>query len=110
MKSVAMGIVLIFFGCFILYAKSKHIPDFLSKFGDRLRTKPTVTRIAAYFLFLLAVVVLGNSYGFWTGLLIFLMVLMFTLMLTLILLPLNKKYAYFIAALSIIAILTEYLT
>ncbi|MEO0573066.1 MAG: hypothetical protein AAF039_15265 [Bacteroidota bacterium] len=104
-----MGIVFVFLGCFLLYAKSKHIPDFLSRFGDNVRTKPMVTRILAYFLFLLAIVVLGNSYGFWTGFVIFLMVLMFALLLTMVLLPLNKKYAYLLTALSIIAILTEYL-
>lgn len=103
-----MGIMLVLLGSFLLYAKSKYIPAFLGRIGEFTKTRPTITRIGSYVLFFLAIVLLTKSYGFWTGLVIFSITLMFALTLIMVLLPLNKKYAYLLFGISVIALLTEY--
>jgi len=103
-----MGIVLIFIGSFLLYAKSKHFPDFLSGLGSKLKARHSVNRFIAYFLFVISLVLLGYEFGFWTGLVIFIITVMFALTLTITLLPLNKRYAYLLTALSLFVLLIEY--
>ena len=103
-----MGILLVFLGSFLLYIKSKHIPAFLGRIGEMASAKPAITRGGGYLLFFIAMILLTKSYGFWTGLVIFMITLMFALTLIIVLLPLNKKYAYLLFGLSVVAILTEY--
>ena len=95
-----MGIVLTFFGSFLLYAKSRHFPGHLRGIGDRFKNKVLLARLLAYVLFVIAIALLVLQLGFFTGLLVFFITLMFALSLTILLLPLHKKYAYVLAALS----------
>ncbi|MEE1963948.1 hypothetical protein V1387_14740 [Allomuricauda taeanensis] len=102
-----MGIVLVLLGCFLLYAKSRHFPVFLTGIGEKAKKDPGRTRILAYTSFALAIVFLGHQYGFFTGFVIFLTTLMFGLCITVMFLPLHNKYAYILMGLCIIVILIE---
>lgn len=102
-----MSIVLVFFGCLLLYAKSKHFPDHYSNIALKLKGQENRLRIGAYLLFLLANVALIYQYGWATGLTVFLIVLMFGLSITIMLLPLHKKYAYLLLGLSLLSIIAE---
>lgn len=102
-----MGTILTFLGCFLLYAKSKHFPDHFSRIALRLKGKENQLRVAAYFLFVLANVVFIYQFGWATGLTVFLLVVMFGLSITVMLLPLNKKYAYLLLGLSLLSIIIE---
>lgn len=102
-----MGIVLVLLGCFLLYAKSRHLPIFLQRIGDRAKQDSIRTRILAYIIFAMSLAVLGYQYGFFTGFIIFLTTLMLSLCLIVMLLPLHNKYAYILTALSIIIIVIE---
>lgn len=102
-----MGTVLILLGCFLLYAKSKHFPEHFSQIALKLRGKENQLRIAAYFLFVLANVIFVYQFGWATGLTIFLFVVMFGLSITVMFLPLNKKYAYLLLGLSLVSIIVE---
>ncbi len=103
-----MGILLVLLGSFLLYVKSKHVPVFLGWIGEIAKAKPAITRWGGYLFFFVAIILLTKSYGFWTGLVIFMITLMFALTLIIILLPLNKKYAYLLFGMSVAALLTEY--
>ncbi|WP_375586872.1 DUF3325 family protein [Flagellimonas aurea] len=102
-----MGIVLVLLGCFMLYAKSRHFPMFLSNMGKKAKENPVGTRWLAYAIFALSLALLGYQYGFFTGFVIFLTTLMFGLCITVMLLPLQNKYAYILAGLCIVVILIE---
>ena len=103
-----MGILLVFLGSFLLYVKSKYVPAFLGRISEMAKAKPAITRWGGYLLFFIAMILLNKSYGFWTGLVIFIITLMFALTLIIVLLPLNKKYAYLLFGMSVAALLTEY--
>lgn len=102
-----MGILLIFLGCFLLYAKSKYVPKDLANIEKWTRANPLGTRLIVYALFVTSIIVLCLQNGLATGLVIFLFALMFGLCITIILIPLNKKYAYWIAGLSVLFIIIE---
>ncbi|BFP40766.1 hypothetical protein FGF1_16110 [Flavobacteriaceae bacterium GF1] len=102
-----MGIILVFLGCSLLYAKSKHFPDYFANFKRRARENPKSLRLISYGMFLLSMVVLCLQNGVATGLVIFLITLMFGLSLTIMFLPLNKKYAYLMVGLSLLSIIVE---
>ncbi|MEM9649889.1 MAG: hypothetical protein AAF969_15530 [Bacteroidota bacterium] len=104
---MVVGIVLIFVGCFILYAKSKHFPKHLRKIGGIAKVRPNQQRWIAYGLFAIATAILALQYGFFTGLVIFMITVMFALCLTISLLPLNHRYAYILAGLSVLIITIE---
>ena len=93
-----MGIVLIFLGCFLLYAKSKHFPKRLQHLGSRLRKNA---------LFLGAYLILGSQFGWATGFVVFLITITLGLVLNIMLLPLNQKYAYVLAGLSLLVIIID---
>ncbi|WP_367279573.1 DUF3325 family protein [Ulvibacterium sp.] len=100
-----MGIILIFLGCFLLYAKSKHVPRYFSRIEAWAKQQPKKTRLLAYGLFALSVVIFCWQNGIATGLVAFLVALMFGLCLTIIFLPLHKKYAYLLVGLSLVLII-----
>ncbi|MEM9361859.1 MAG: DUF3325 family protein [Bacteroidota bacterium] len=102
-----MGIVLIFLGCFLLYAKSKHFPKRFETIGDKMRHKPVLTRWIGYLLFLVSASIFVYQFGLGTGLIAFFITVLLGLCLTIILLPLNKKYVYVLGALSVIVIVIE---
>ncbi|MEM6893489.1 MAG: DUF3325 family protein [Bacteroidota bacterium] len=102
-----MGIVLIFLGCFLLYAKSKHFPKRLQHLGNRLRKNTVQTRLVGYLLFVGAYLLLGSQLGWATGFVVFLITLILGLVLNIILLPLHQKYAYILAGLSLLVIIID---
>ena len=102
-----MGIVLIFFGCFLLYAKSKHFPKRLQHLGSRLRKNTVQTRLVGYALFLGAYLILVSQFGWATGFVVFLITITLGLVLNIMLLPLNQKYAYVLAGLSLLVIIID---
>ena len=102
-----MSIVLIFLGCFLLYAKSKHFPVHFLNVVAKFSMHKIALRSIAYLLFFFATILLMIQYGPATGLVIFLIALMFGLCLTIMFLPLNKKYAYLLVGLSLVCIIIE---
>ncbi|MEM9000203.1 MAG: hypothetical protein AAGB24_08050 [Bacteroidota bacterium] len=102
-----MAIVLIFLGCFLLYSKSKHFPKQFAALAYRLQGKETVVRIASYGFFILSMASLIHQFGLASGLIIFLIVLMFGLCLIVMFLPLHKKYAYLLVGLGLLSIVIE---
>lgn len=102
-----MGILLIVLGCLLLYSRSKYFPAALEKIFGSFRGKPGVLRIVAYLFFVASAIILMVGYGPATGLLIFLITLMFALCLIIMFLPLNKKYAYLLVGLSLLFIIIE---
>lgn len=102
-----MAIVLIFLGCFLLYAKSKHLPVFLEAIGNKAKKRPKITRLVAYMAFVLALLVLAYRYGFFTGSIIFFTALMLGLCLVVMLLPLHNRYAYLLIVIALIIIVIE---
>jgi len=102
-----MGILLIFLGCFLLYTKSKYVPKYFSNLEKWAKARPIGTRLIAYGLFITSIIVLCLQNGLATGLVIFLIALIFGLCITIILIPLNKKYAYWMAGLSVLFIIIE---
>ena len=102
-----MGIILALLGCVLLYSKSKYSPVFISRFRKKVSLKNTHIRLLAYTLFFISIVLLTNQLGFWTGLVTFLIVLMFGLSLTIVIVPLNKRVAYILCGLSILMVIIE---
>ena len=102
-----MSIVAIFFACFLLFGRSKYFPKYLGSISKQLKKNDLITRITAYLSFFCSIVLLGNQFGWATGMIIFVMMLMFAYGLIVILLPLNKSYAYIIAGLCILSVLLE---
>lgn len=102
-----MAIIIILVACFLLYAKSKHFPPQFKKVGEIAQTNPKRQRWTAYSLLVLAAVLLGFQYGLFTGLVILLLSVIFGLSLTIMLLPLNQRYVYALAILSVIVITLE---
>lgn len=102
-----MGIILVFLGCFLLYAKSRHFPNYYPNLKKRAAGNPKVLRWISYGMFLLSVTIFCLQNGVATGLVIFLITLMFGLCLTIMFLPLNKKYAYVMVGLSLLSIIIE---
>ncbi|MEM8507678.1 MAG: hypothetical protein AAF717_07605 [Bacteroidota bacterium] len=102
-----MSIVLIFLSCFLLYTKSKHFPQQFAKIGKKLKGKERVVGGIAYILFLIAFALMAYRYGLATGGIIFLITLMLGLSLTIMFLPLHKKYAYVLLGLSLLSIVME---
>ncbi len=102
-----MAIVLIFLGCFLLYAKSKHFPKRMEHWALQLKSKPVRTRIFGYTLFVASFTILSLQFGFATGIVIFIMAVLLALSLTIMLLPLHRKYAYILAGLSVLVIVVE---
>ncbi len=103
----SMSIVLIFLGCIALYAKSKNFPEHFSNLLKRSKIKKTAWRGIGYLFLVLGAIVLMVQYGLATGLVIFLITLMFGLSVTIMFLPLNKKYAYILLGLSLVFIILE---
>ncbi|MEM7382210.1 MAG: hypothetical protein AAF361_13575, partial [Bacteroidota bacterium] len=56
---------------------------------------------------LISIAILCLQYGLFTGLVIFLITLMFGLCVTIMFLPLDKKYAYLMLGLSLLFIIIE---
>ncbi|MEM9078590.1 MAG: hypothetical protein AAGC43_16235 [Bacteroidota bacterium] len=102
-----MGLVLILLGCFLLYAKSRHFPKQFTSIGERMKKKPELTRWVAYLMFLLSASIFAYQLGIGTGLTAFFISVLLGLCLTIVLLPLNKKYVYVLGALSVIVIVME---
>lgn len=102
-----MGVILVFIGSLLLYAKSKHFPEFLNFVGIRARQKPVLTRAVAYIAFLLSILIFTVQFDFATALVIFMITVMLTLGLMIILLPLNQKYVYLFAGLSLVVVVIE---
>lgn len=102
-----MGIVLIFLGCFVLYSKSRYFPTYLKDLISITKNPTSRLYYIGFSLFILAIIILGFQYGFYTGTIIFLSALMLGMSMTIIFLPLNKKYAYLMAGLSILVIVIE---
>ncbi|RNC83440.1 MAG: hypothetical protein ED556_12855 [Winogradskyella sp.] len=102
-----MTIILTLLGCFFLYSKSKFSPTFVSEVYRKLRLNQLSTRVIAYTLFAISITLSIMELGFWTGLITFLLVLMFGLCITVVILPLNKRIAYIITGLGILFIVIE---
>ncbi len=102
-----MAIILVLFGCLLLYSKSKYSPLFLSRQRVKVPLKKKYIRLMAYVFFIISIILLTLQLGFWTGLVTFLMVLMFGLSLTIVILPLNKRIAYILCGLSILMVIIE---
>lgn len=100
-----MAIVLVFLGCFLLYVKSKYAPLQGVATWAYFRANLTITRALAYALFSIALVLLAYQHGFFTGFTVFLMCLMLGLGLAVVVFPINSKYAYVLAGLSLFVIL-----
>ena len=71
-----MGVILVFIGSLLLYAKSKHFPEFLNFVGIRARQKPVLTRAVAYIAFLLSILIFTVQFDFATALVIFMITVM----------------------------------
>jgi len=102
-----MGIILTFLGCFCLYSKSVYFPKRLQKIVEIANKNPVGLKILGYSFFLGAAVFFSYQFGILSGLIIFLITLIFSFCLTIILLPLHHKYAYLFAGLSIIVVIIE---
>ncbi|MBS9460912.1 hypothetical protein KIM67_00715 [Flagellimonas sp. 389] len=102
-----MGVILVFIGSLLLYAKSKHFPQFLNFVGITARQKPVLTRVVAYIVFLLSILIFTVQFDFATALVIFMITVMLALGLIITLLPLNQKYVYLFAGLSLVIIVME---
>ena len=97
-----MGITLTLIGCFLLYSKSKYSPKAINNLRNKLKLGTKSLRYIGYVLFICAIVILGLQLGFWTGLVTFMLALMFGLCLTIIILPLHNRLGYFLCSLLIL--------
>lgn len=102
-----MAIVLIFTACFLLYGNSKHFPAYLNPLRKKLQQRKQLTRLCAYILLIISAFLFANHFGVGTGLTVFLITLLCSLCLTIILLPLNRMYAYLLAGTCLIIIVLE---
>ncbi len=102
-----MGIVILIMGCFLLYGNSKYFPENLSYVRVQIKKYPKVIRILAYTLFLISYTFFYHQLGWGTAIIVFIIALVFSLCITLIVIPIHKRYVYVIATLSLLIIILE---
>jgi len=104
-----MGVLLVFVACFLLYGKSKYFPSHLSKIGDWIKQHMLLSRSVACLTLAASLFLFAQNLGWGTGSVAFLIAWIFAYCILLIVLPLNRGYAYLMTGLFLTTIIVEYI-
>lgn len=102
-----MSIFLLFLGCFLLFGKSKFFPDHLTSVGKIIKKNKQIALLLGYLFLTSSYLLFWHQLGWVTGFIVYLSAISLTYCILVIVLPLHKRYIYFIAILSVVLIIFE---
>jgi len=92
-----MSIVLLFFGCFILYGKSRFFPEHFSTIGNIIKQNKQIAFLMGYLFMVFSYILFSLKLGWGTGIVTYLISVSLCYSLLVIVLTLNKRYLYIIS-------------
>ena len=102
-----MSILLLLIGCFILYGRSKFFPEHFNVIEKVIKKQKQIALLVGYLFLLSSYVMFGNTFGWGTGFVIYLVCISLLYSLMVIVLSLHKRYIYVIALIVILLISFE---
>jgi hypothetical protein len=102
-----MSILLLFLGCFLLYGRSKFFPDYLTLVGKVIKKNKQIVFFLGYLFLTSSYLLLWHQLGWATGFIVYLSAISFAYCMLVIVLPLHKRYIYFIAILCAALVIFE---
>ena len=102
-----MSVFLLFLGCFLLYGRSKFFPKYLASVDRVIKKNKQIAFVLGYLFLTASYLLFWYQLGWATGFIVYLSGISFAYCILLIVLPLHKRYIYFIAILSVALIIIE---